>query len=223
MANELQVIQGTSRTVYFVIRNTVGLVWNTGTSAFESYSLANYANYVIQATEQGTTGLYAGTFPTAITTPGLYNIVAVLQAGGSPAATDGSFGSGELTWTGTSVNSLAGVASSGQISQISPIKMARGVMILNFPFKLVSSVDHITPFTSGVVSGQISKDGAAFGALQSGAYSEIGNGFYSLQAFTSGDLNANTVAVTFTASQISGGGNSDPRDFSFILQKVSGY
>ncbi len=42
------------------------------------------------------------------------------------------------------------------------------------------------------------------------------------QMLTSGDLNANTVALVFTANGISGG-TADQRDFAYILQRVSGY
>ena len=94
-------------------------------------------------------------------------------------------------------------------------------MIAPFTFKLVSSVDSKTPFVSGTISGQISRDGSTFGPLQSGAYTEMGLGWYALQALTSGDMNARTVSLTFQGAR-SGGGNSDPRDFSMILQKVSG-
>ncbi len=116
---------------------------------------------------------------------------------------------------------LNDLATSGQLSLVSPVKIFRGEQILKFPFKLVSSIDHATSFTSGVCSGQISRDGGTFGALQSGAFSEVGLGWYYVQALTSGDLLANTASLVFTANGISGG-TSDQRDFGFILQKSSG-
>ena len=94
-------------------------------------------------------------------------------------------------------------------------------MIQNFPIYLVSATDHVTPFVSGVISGQISRDGGAFGALQSGAFTEIGLGTYKLQALTSGDILCNTAALVFTGTGISGG-TSDPRVFTLLLQRTSG-
>lgn len=219
MAAELQFSFMAGRTCYVLVRNRIGQIWNG--SSFEAYATANYANYVISATQQGTaSAFYVATFPSAIV-PGVYSIVGKEQIAGSPAETDPTVATGEEQWNGTVTLPLSDLATSGQMGQLLPIKVYRGQQILNFPFKLVSSVDHITPFTSGVVSGQISRDGGIFGALQSGAFSEIGLGYYSLQAFTSGDLLANTVAITFTAAGISGG-LSDPRDIVILTQRTSG-
>jgi hypothetical protein len=123
-------------------------------------------------------------------------------------------------WNGATVG-LADLATSGQIGLVSPMRLARGVGILNFPVYLKSSADHVTPFTSGVVSGQISRDNGSFGALQSGAITEIGLGHFNLFALTSGDLLANTVRLHFTATGISGG-SSDPLPISLVLQRTSG-
>lgn len=220
MAGEIQASYSSGRTVYALIRNRNGLVWNG--SAFEAYATANIATYAVSLTEQGSaSGFYSGAFPTGITTPGVYSIVCKHQSGGSVAETDATVALGDIQWDGAATLPLADLATSGQVARFSPMRIARGTMIQNFPFKLVSAADHITPFTSGVISGQISRDGAAFGVLQSGAFTEIGKGWFSLQAFTSGDLLANTIAVVFTANGISGG-VADQRDFSFITQRTSG-
>lgn len=220
MAGEIQVAYQAAATVYVLIRNRNGAIWNGST--FETYVTANYATYTVSLTEQGSaSGFYAGTFPAGITTPGVYSIVAKRQSGGSPAETDSTIATGDLQWNGSTTLPLSDTATSGQIGQISPIRLARGTMITNFPLYLKSSLDHITPFTSGVISGQISRDNGSFGALQSGAFTETGLGWYNLQALTSGDLLANTVRLHFTAVGVSGGA-ADPLPMSFILQRTSG-
>jgi hypothetical protein len=222
MASEIQFPFGlTGKTVYAIIRNSTAQAWNTNTNAFEAYNSGNLSKYAISLVEQGTSsGFYAGTFPSAIVA-GVYAIVARQQIGGSQAETDPYVGSeSEFQWNGTYNVPLSDLATSGQVGNFAPIRIARGVMLPNFMFKLVSSVDHVTPLTSGVVSGSISRDGGFFGPLQSGIMSEVGRGWYST-TFTSGDLLANTAAVIFTATGVSGG-NSDPRDFGLILQRVSG-
>ncbi len=221
MANEIQFNFKADGSTYFVVRNRIGQIWNTASSAFENYVTATYTDYDIAATEQGTSsGYYAGTFPSAIV-PGIYSITAKEQLGGSPAETDPTIAAGDFQWSGTTTLPLSDLATSGQVGQFAPIRLARGEMVLQFPFKLVSAADHVTPFTSGICSGQISRDGGNFGALQSGAFSEKGLGFYTVQALTSGDLNCNTVALTFTANGISGG-TSDSRDYVMVLQRTSG-
>lgn len=224
MAAEIQYSFRTGEQSYFLIRNRVGQIWSTsgGTGAFSTYVTANYADFTISATEQGSASAYfVGTFPPAIT-PGVYAITAKEQVGGSAAETDPTIAVGDFQWNGTVSLPLSDLATSGQVGQIGPIRVAYGTMVKPFPFKLVSSADHITPFTSGVVSGQISREGAAFGVLQSGAFTEIGKGWYSLQALTSGDMAAKSVALLFTATGISGG-TSDQRDFLFLTQHTSGF
>ena len=225
MANEIQCSgPGSGRTCYALIRgysNNTGLVWQTTTNTFVVYASANLANYTVALTEQGVaSNFYAGNFPTAIPA-GSYSVVVKQQQGGAASETDPTVAAGNIEWNGTYPEPLSDLATSGLVSLSAPTKIYRGEMIQNFMFKLVSASDHVTPFTSGVVSGQISRDGGVFGALQSGAFTEVGLGFYSLQALTSGDLNANTVALSFSATGISGG-TSDRRDFSLILQKSSG-
>lgn len=223
MANEVAATGTSGKTFYFLVRNNVGQVWNTVAAAFQTYATATYANYTVSMTEQGTaSGYYAGSFPSAITA-GAYSVVVKQQAGGSPAEGDLTVGAGTFDWNGTAVSQLSDAATSGQVGQFAPIRLSRGVQVTNFPIYLKQSADHVTPLTSGVVSGQISKDGAAFVAFQSGAFTERGNGFYTIQALTSGDLNCNTAAILFTAGHISGLATADPLPLTFVLQHVSGY
>lgn len=221
MANELIAQFESVKTVYFTIRNTIGQIWSTVAGSFGAYSTAAYADYDVAATEQGTaSGIYAANFPAAIV-PGLYYIVAYQQLGGAVAETDRFVAQGSFNWDGTFAMPLTNVATSGQLSQFMPVKMARSWMVQNYKFYLRSAADHVTPFTSGVVSGQILRDGGSWGALESGAFTEKGLGWYSLQALTSGDLAAASVALQFSAVGISGG-SADPLPISILLQKVSG-
>lgn len=228
MAGELQGSYIPSQTCYFLMRDTNANIANNVTETFVSYSTGAYSGYVIQASEQGgadTTGFYVGNIPTWVA-PGAYGAVMKQQVGSTPAQSDPTIDVGNLQWNGSAIVALSSLASSGQIAEISPIKIARGNMIQNFEIYLVSSVDHVTPFTSGIVSGQINRDGQLlsgtnyFGPLQSGSFNEIGLGFYTV-SLTSGDLNCNTAALVFSANGVSGG-SSDPRAFSFVMQRVSG-
>lgn len=220
MAGEIQGKgPGAGRTCYFLARNhTSGFVWDG--SSFVAYASGQTPSYDIALTEQGLSNYYLGNFPAAIP-PGVYAIEAREQVGGTPAESDPTFGQETFHWNGSIAAPLSDVATSGQVGQFAPIRMARGVMLQNFPIYFKSSVDHITPLTSGVVSGQIARDGGSFGPLQSGAFTETGRGFFNLQALTSGDLLANTVKLLFTAVGISGG-SADPVPLSLILQRTSG-
>jgi hypothetical protein len=221
MANEIQVTFESAATLYFNVFNRTGLVWDTVDEAFEVYATASFTNYDIALVELGTASkIYAGTFPTDISA-GVYGIVIRKQVGASPAETDPILDSGDYQWGGSATLPLSDLATSGQIGLIAPLRPAYGVMIQPFTFKMVSSADHVTPFTSGVISGQISKDGGNFGALQSGAFTEVGKGWYSLQSLTSGDMQGKSLAVVFTGNGISGGA-ADQRDFGFLTQRTSG-
>ena len=101
MANEIRGISTSGTTVYSRIMNSAGLWW-TG-SAFESYSAANWANYVATMTEQGSSGVFVADFPSGITSGGTYDYFVHIQAGGSPAQGDQVASTGRIDWTGTSI------------------------------------------------------------------------------------------------------------------------
>ena len=131
-----------------------------------------------------------------------------------PTESDPTVGSGDIQWSGSSVLPLSNLVTSGQVGVV---RLSRNQMVLNFPIYLKSSTAHATPFTSGIVSGQIAQDGGNFTQVQSGAFLEVGLGFYTLQSLTSGDLNCHTMKLLFTAQGVSGG-SSDPLPLAFILQ-----
>lgn len=223
MSNELQLSYTTGRTTYTVIRNqTSGYIWSTsgGTSgAFEAFTSGNWVNYSISLTEEGITGYYKGNFPSTMGA-GVYSVTGKERLGGTAAQTDPTIATGDVNWNGSITMPLSDLATSGQVGQIAPIRLAKGVAVSGFPIFMVSAADHVTPFTSGVLSGQISRNGGSFGALQSGTFTEVGLGFYRVN-LTSGDVSADTIAMVFTGTGISGG-TADQRSFSMIMQKVSG-
>jgi hypothetical protein len=210
------------QTNYFRILGSGNSVWSaSGAGGFGVYNATEWTDYAISATEQGSTNIYIGDVPLAVP-GGSYDIDARRQLAASPAVTDPSIAQGMVEWNGSMQIPLFNLATSGQVGQLFPIRLARGVMIQNFPIYFKSSADHVTPFTSGVVSGQIWRDGATSPSpLQSGAFTEVGNGFYNLQALTSGDLLATTVKLLFSAQGISGG-QADVLPMSVVLQRSSG-
>lgn len=106
--NELQADYLSGKTVYYLLRNPVAQVWNG--SSFVAYATADYANYVISATEQGTSsGYYTGTMPSVAA--GVYYLVAKERVGGSPAETDITVGTGAVQWDGSAVLPLSGITS----------------------------------------------------------------------------------------------------------------
>lgn len=212
MAGEIQISYQSLRTVYAIVRDSIGRVYSSsGTGGLGSWLDNSYSTYPISLTEQGTSAFYAGDMPAVAA--GTYNLVAKNQVAGSPAITDPTIGEGSLEWGGSTVIPLSSLASSGQIHGV---RLTKGNAFSGLPFYLVSSADHVTPLTSGVVSGQISKNGGTFGPLQSGNFTEIGLGWYRV-GLTSGDLNADAVALVFTATAVSGG-TSDPRNIGLLTQ-----
>jgi hypothetical protein len=109
MAKEVQVPSATGQTLYGTVKNSAGQVWRPATSAFETYSAANWANYAtaIALTEMGATGEYTGDFPTGITTAGTYAIT--VRVGASPAVSDTVISMGTINWNGASEETQANV------------------------------------------------------------------------------------------------------------------
>lgn len=217
MAGELQGSYITQRTCYFLVRDRNGNIANNASDVLETYQTAHYSGYVVVGSEQGTaSAYYTGNMP-AWLPAGLYNAVMKQQIGVGPAESDPTTDVGSLDWNGKNVAPLTDIPVSG--SQF--ILLTRSWMVKNYQFDLRSSLDHITSFVSGTVSGQIARDGGAWGPLQSGMVTEVGLGTYSLYALTSGDLNANTISLNFQGGGPNG--TSDPLTQHFILQRVSGY
>lgn len=90
-------------TLYAIIRNDDGQIWETVGPSFEAYSTANIANYDTALTEQGTASqFYTFTFPSGISA-GVYSVAVYIQAGGSPAEGDIAVAEGEVKWDGSAV------------------------------------------------------------------------------------------------------------------------
>lgn len=99
MANELQLAHAPTRTVYAIIRNAAGQVWNGTTFVDQDNDdWADYAVALDEIPEDG--GFYAADFPAGVTA-GAYGVVAYQQAGGQPALADDRIGIGTLAWSGT--------------------------------------------------------------------------------------------------------------------------
>lgn len=86
-------------TIYGQIINRAGQRWNA--TLFEAYAVAHYSSYALTMTENGATGVYLGTFPTALNQAGTYEVIFYLQAGASPASGDFVIGSSRIILAST--------------------------------------------------------------------------------------------------------------------------
>lgn len=97
MANELVIHYPTGATLYALLFDATGQIWNG--AAFAVPGSASWTNYDIAMSEVATaTGIYRASMPAAAA--GIYGWVVRKQAGGSPAVSDIAVGSGEIRWTG---------------------------------------------------------------------------------------------------------------------------
>ena len=98
MANELVIHYPTGATLYVLLSDATGQVYNGST--FEAPGSASWATYGIAMTEAATaTGIYRASMPAVAA--GVYGWTVRKQAGGSPAVSDATVGVGEIRWTGT--------------------------------------------------------------------------------------------------------------------------
>jgi hypothetical protein len=116
MSNELIAPASPGLTIDANVISSTAQRWN-GT-AFETYSSANYANYAITMTENGSSGIYIGSFPTTITTGGTYQIIFYRRSGASPAEGDAIVSTQDLVWNGSAVVSGTVTASGSQMNFI---------------------------------------------------------------------------------------------------------
>lgn len=98
MANELVIHYPTGSTLYALLFDATGQVYNGST--FAAPGSASWTDYDIAMTEVATaTGIYRASMPAVAA--GAYGWVVRKQAGGSPAASDPTVGAGSIRWTGT--------------------------------------------------------------------------------------------------------------------------
>lgn len=117
MAGELQLAHGTTgRTLYAVVRDTAGLVWNVTESAFETYSAPGWASYATVLTEQGASGYYVGDMPAV--PAGAYPVEVRSRAGADPAVTDTPVGEGTVEWSGSAIVPLATRSSQASVAAL---------------------------------------------------------------------------------------------------------
>src|SRR5687768_4809399 len=106
MAKEIQAVWTSGRTLYAQLLNATGSIWKTTTSTFVSYSTADYTDYDIALTEQGTASqIYMGDMPAAAA--GVYHLIARERAGASPAESDTIVGVGTYQWDGSALLPLS--------------------------------------------------------------------------------------------------------------------
>lgn len=103
------------------------------------------------------------------------------------------------------------IDASGRVTLVpSQIVVKKNVARAKFPFFMVDSSDHITPKTGLTITATRSLDGAAFGACANSAV-EVASGWYYID-LAAADLNADTVALKFTAA------GADARNISILTQ-----
>ena len=108
MANEIRATYDSGQTLYVLIFNPAGQVWDVVGSNWENYAAAQQGNYDIPLSETATnSGQYRGTFP-AVISAGAYSVVLFLQAGGAPVSTDERIGdTGIMHWDGSAEITIA--------------------------------------------------------------------------------------------------------------------
>lgn len=97
MSAIIECISRTGQTLYSVVHNNSGQLWNTSGLAFENYNSAHWSNYVISLTEQSPTGYYMAAFPSTIIA-GKYSEVFYTGLG---STTDPVIGNSMIYWNGT--------------------------------------------------------------------------------------------------------------------------
>ena len=96
MAGELKVYSTTGLTLYAVLINSIGQIWDG--AVFETIAAGTWTDYDITLTES-TAGIYLGTIPAVIA--GVYEYLVYKKLGANPAITDTLMGSGSIEWNGT--------------------------------------------------------------------------------------------------------------------------
>lgn len=148
MAGEIQTDQPslTGTTLYALVFNASGLVWN-GTT-FATPVAGSWATYAVALTEITGTGLFRGDFPAA--PAGTYFVSARRRVGGSPAASDPIVALGRLDWSGSGLASA--VAARLAADGLDPITVEAGI---NARQALAGSLSAAAGVVSGAGTGTV--------------------------------------------------------------------
>ncbi len=116
MANELIINHSSGSTLYALLFDATGNVWNG--SSFAAPASASWTDYDIAMTEVATaTGIYRASMPAAAA--GVYGWAVRKQAGASPAVGDIVVGVGRIEWSGTAEIMPASTTNIEQINSVS--------------------------------------------------------------------------------------------------------
>ena len=160
----LEIAFSSGETLYAVLHNPDGQVWNNTLKAWEVFNAANWSLYAVPLTEQGASGYYRGVYPVEITDV-LTSEAVYRQAGGVPALGDApSLGLGQSQ--GSSVGAVNGNAQAAKNMEGSLANMMLGAVVagtlLNneFTTDLPDTTDdvyqgRIVLFTSGALIRQV--------------------------------------------------------------------
>lgn len=161
--------------------------WNNNTSEFEAYNAANIVNYGVAATEVGTTGKYAFTFPSLGGTGSTFAWTAYRQAGGSFATSDlaSPLVGDTFEWNGDVLTSFAmnaRYANEGSIeADVVAWNGATDSSVTNLPANIVTILNSsgsggsggITILTGGTYLGPVPADDTAPIVLYKGLKAQV--------------------------------------------------
>lgn len=169
----IEFLYPTGSTIYAVIHNPDGTVWNNISLQFEAFNAGLWANYAVPLAEQGASGYYSGVYPTAIGEDVLTTEVLYLQGGGAPATNDTGLSLGQTQ--GSSMAALNGDRVAAENLRTNAAIMAKGSaqsgtlsktqMTTNLPSAVANAYNsRVVVFTTGTAKDQVSNIVAYNGA-----------------------------------------------------------
>lgn len=161
----IETIQATADNIYAVCKNRLtGQTWNTVTPGWENFNAANWADYAIALTQDGSTG-YFWTARPAGQVGSLVTDVFYVRAGADPATTDAppynlvhNLGENLAAIYGDAVNAPANLQAGTGLSQIAGAVAAGTITNTSFPTNLGDLTNNLIAnrtlyFTSGALKG----------------------------------------------------------------------
>ena len=121
MAGEIQIVDDIGLSIYVVIFNLPGQIWNTTLEVFEAVNASNWSHYAIFLSDTTpATGIYSAVFPASITILGDYPVVAYeAQIPATAAVGDLVTGAMELMkWDGTAEIPVSSMDPSGVVQEL---------------------------------------------------------------------------------------------------------
>lgn len=199
-SNEMALAYPSSLTVYAIVRNATGQVWEPAGNAFEAWGASGHtaADYDLAMTDKSGS-LYMGDLDTDLAA-GTLTVQYYVQAGGSPADTDGCIAETTLYWSGAAkIDYLTRIGDPNNTTIAQDVADVKGHLDTRLNLVISDANDAITNDTEDLQT-QVGAAGAGLTALGDTRIAYLDAAISSRSSHAAADVTGGTTVAAAVTS-----------------------